>query len=103
MVADPVPKFQELYRELGLDFTPAVAERLNESLHSGKGETSRTIYQPRDAASVSQTWKNRLTEEEIEHIITSTEELRLHFHPEEADPSKAMDCLAMWGWTSAAA
>lgn len=103
MVADPETRFRALYQSLGLEFTPEVAARLNDSLHSGKGETNRTIYQSRDAASVSQTWKNRLTEEEIDHIITKTEKLRLHFHPEESDPSQARECLAMWGWSSAAA
>lgn len=101
MVADPVPRFEALYKKLGLSFTPSVSERLSDSLHSGKGETSRTVYQSRDAASVSQTWKNRLTEEEIGHIISKTEKLRLHFYPEETDPAKASECLAMWGWSSA--
>lgn len=82
MVADPMLRFEELYKELGLDFTPAVAAQLHGSLSAKSGETADTGYKARDASTVTQTWKSRLTPEEVTHVLTETSALREHFYPE---------------------
>lgn len=100
MVGDPLPRFEQLYQKLGLRFDQRVVDKLEESLHSRKGETQQTIYQPRDASTVTQTWKRRLAPDEIRHILDTTAELRAHFYPEEADHSQIATCERFWGWSS---
>lgn len=103
VVADPVSRFEILYQKLGLEFNDAVAAKLCQSLHGGRGETNRTEYQPRDASSVNHTWKKRLTQGEIAQILAKTHDLRLHFYPEEADRSQIHRCQQIWGWSAMSA
>lgn len=100
MVGDPLPRFNQIYQKLGLRFDERVVAKLEESLDSRKGETNLTIYQPRDASTVSQTWKRRLAPEEISHILETTRELRAHFYPEESDHSQISTCERFWGWSA---
>ncbi len=83
VVADPVSRFNELYQELGLNFTDEVAKELQTSVSAKSGETAKSGYSARNASTITQTWKKRLTDEEAAHILKETEELRLHFYPEE--------------------
>ncbi len=103
VVADPVPQFEILYQKLGLEFNDEVALKLSQSLHGGRGETSQTIYQPRDASSVGHTWKKRLATEEIAHVLARTQVLRKHFYPEESDLSQVRRCETIWGWSAMSA
>jgi hypothetical protein len=82
MVADPVGLFEALYQELALEFTPEVAEKLRQSLSSHTGETVDINYKARDGSTVTQTWKSRLTGEEIDHVLFHTRDLRKHFYPD---------------------
>ncbi len=82
MVVDPVETFESLYQKLGLGFTPHIRGQLNASLSAKSGETSDAGFKARNAKSVTQTWKSRLNDDEINHILGETAELRAHFYPE---------------------
>lgn len=82
MVADPMARFEELYQKLGLNFTPEIAGQLRGSLSAKNGETGDAGYKARDATTVTQTWKSRLTADEVEHVLNETEAIRGHFYPD---------------------
>jgi hypothetical protein len=85
MVTDPMARFEELYRELGLDFSTSIAGQVRGSLSAKSGETGDAGYKARDATTVTQTWKSRLTDEEVTHVLSETAELRAHFYPEKSE------------------
>lgn len=82
---DPVERYRELYKSLDLDFTPRVEKTiLNASSSDNPAEPSRkNIYDVKlDSRSNIETWKKRLTEDEIKRIRTITEEVSRLFYPD---------------------
>jgi len=78
LARDPVAKFQDLYKTLGLDFTRRVEKTISASSSSDNPvEPSRkNIYAVKlDSRSNIDNWKKRLTREEIDYIRKKTEEV----------------------------
>ena len=81
---DPLPAFGELFESLGLDYTKAVQRVVAE--HSG----SNNPVEPHAGSEIRrhsraniQSWKQRLSAEEIRRIERGTAEVAAHFYGEE--------------------
>lgn len=75
---NPLEEYSKLFRFLGLAFTPKVREKIIRSSDgSAIGRLSRNSVQNLD------TWKTRLTPEEIRRIRQGTAPLYTHFYEEE--------------------
>lgn len=80
---NPVEKFTELYAALQLPFTEQIKSYIERTTSSGNpSEGKGTLFQARDARASLETWKKRLTEEEITAVSTITRPLGRHFYPE---------------------
>jgi hypothetical protein len=82
---EPVNGFHKLYDSLGLDFTKRVEKSiLTSSSSENPAEPSRkNIYSVKlDSRSNLDTWKKRLTADEIQRIRARTEEVSQLFYPE---------------------
>jgi len=82
---DPIPGYQELYKSLGLDFTPRVEKRiLNSSSSENPAELSRKkIHSVKlDSRANIENWRKRLTGGEIERVRAITGETAGLFYPE---------------------
>ncbi len=82
---DPVAGFQQLYRELGLSFTPHVERKvLDSSSAENPGELSRrNVHSVKlDSRANLHNWKRRLTADEIVRVRQLTEEVARDYYPE---------------------
>ena len=73
----PVDAFQQIYTYLGLPFTSSVQQTIQQ--HTSQENPSEvapdvTHELQRDSARVTQTWKTRLTQNEIDRIYTAVQE-----------------------------
>lgn len=81
----PVDGFRDLFRRLGLDFTPQAEETiLNASSSENPGELSRRAVHAvqLDSRANLHNWKRRLTPEEIRRIRDLTAETAAIFYPD---------------------
>ena len=80
---DPVNRYNELYRSLGLEFTPRV-EKIVTNASSSDNPTersSRKIYSVKlDSRANMANWKKRLSEDEIRRIRAATEEVASFYY-----------------------
>lgn len=84
---DPVNRYRELYKSLGLEFTPRVEkEILNSSSSDNPAErSSKKIYSVKlDSRANMDNWKKRLSEDEIHRIRRITEEVSSFFYSDVA-------------------
>jgi hypothetical protein len=80
---DPIPGYRALYSALGLEFTPRVEKTI---LNSSSSENPRELSRKKvhgtklDSRANVDSWKKRLTVEEIEHVREMTEDVsRLYY------------------------
>jgi Sulfotransferase family len=82
---DPVASYQQLYGELGLDFTPRVKRKIMDSSSSeNPAELSRKkVHSVKlDSRANLDNWKHRLSSAEIDLIRRATEEVAHLYYPE---------------------
>lgn len=82
---DPISGYRDLYKSLGLEFTPRVEKTIrNSSSSENPAEPSRkNIHSVKvDSRANIDVWKKRLTEDEIQRIRTMTEEVAYLFYPD---------------------
>jgi hypothetical protein len=80
----PIPGYRELYKSLGLDFTPRVEQNiLNSSSSENPAELSRKkVHSVKlDSRANIENWKKRLTEDELKRIRDFTEESARLYYP----------------------
>ena len=80
---NPMEGFASMLRHIGLDMNTPVKTYI-ESYTSSRNpaETNSTAYQPRDAKKTVDSWKTRLTSDEISAIADFTAELREELYPD---------------------
>ncbi len=86
LALDPVPSFRDLYDRLGLAWTPAVADdvrRLNAADNPTEVPSHRSGGVVRDSRSAVWTWRDRLTDDEIERVRTATRDVAAHWYGSE--------------------
>jgi hypothetical protein len=74
---DPVNNYKSIYSKLGLHFSSGIEKKILQSTSSDK--ESRLM---RNAKSNIHTWKNRLTEDEINRIKLGTAKISGHYYSE---------------------
>ena len=77
LAADPIPRFEELYRKLGLPFTEKVRRTIWASTNESNPATrdDRTPHVTRlDSKATARSWAKKLTPAQIERIRTITAE-----------------------------
>jgi hypothetical protein len=82
---DPIHGYRELYKTLGLDFTPRVEKTiLSSSSSDNPAEPSRkNIHSVKvDSLANIDVWRKRLTDDEIKRIRVMTEEVAHLFYPD---------------------
>jgi hypothetical protein len=75
LAADPLPGFEELYSHLGLRWDPTVRERIagfSDSSNPKDVSARNRRAVKRDSQAASETWRQRLTPDEIERVTTQT-------------------------------
>lgn len=77
----PREGFARIFDHIGLEMTPSI-ENYIDSYTSGANpvEAKSDQYQPRDARSGLETWRSRLTEEEIERVVAATTDIKAQFY-----------------------
>jgi hypothetical protein len=83
LAAGPVPGFERLYRALGLTWSEEVAREIA-AYSSGDNRKDVPTWRhgsvKRDSRAAGETWRTRLTPEEIERIRSGTDEIALRFY-----------------------
>jgi hypothetical protein len=82
---DPGSGFEKLYRTLGLSWSDAVAEEVAAYSSADNRKdvpTWRHGSVKRDSRAAGETWKSRLTSEEVERIRIGTERIATRFYAE---------------------
>ncbi len=79
---DPVPAFQGLFEQLGLDFTADISSTIAGFSESDQGEIRR------NSKDNLHSWKTRLSSAEIERIHIGTKEIYAAFYPEGIIPQE---------------
>jgi hypothetical protein len=83
LAENPTENFKEIFQKLGFPYTDQIVRKINKvSVNSNIVETKTLSFQTRNSASCINTWKNRLTEDEINKIIALTNDTAKHFYPE---------------------
>jgi len=80
-VQDPLPVFEKVCAQLDLKFSEKRKEEIKKSVSANEGETSDPSYKQREQNDVLNTWKERLSEAEVEKITRETQSLADHFYP----------------------
>lgn len=75
----PLMKFEEIYRFLNLDYTDAIKKKIT----SYTTETESPGKLKRNSKSNVWSWKNRLTEVEIQRVREGTQSISSHFYSSE--------------------
>lgn len=75
---DPVRYFGDIYHHLGLDFTDSIKNKIEE--FSSNSDNAHKLK--RDSRANIYSWKNRLTEEEIERVKQKTGKISSEFYSE---------------------
>ncbi len=85
VVKSPAEVFQGVFSKLNLDFSKTVRTNIELSLSSAEGEPKGASFKSRNQNAVLESWKKRLSEEEIELVNRKTRAMRLYFYPEEGE------------------
>jgi Sulfotransferase family len=81
---DPVPRFRELFSRLGLRFTDEVRSEIASTADpSNPAEPADPYDIKRNSRSSIATWRDRLTEAEIERVYRGTRDIWPEFYTEE--------------------
>lgn len=81
---DPVSAFTDVYQRLDIPMTDGIRETIREhNAPSNPVETSNAIQTRRDSRSVIYSWKDRLTDKEIERVRSGTAEVARTFYSDE--------------------
>ena len=82
---DPVNRYRELYQSLGLEFTSRVEKIIRASSSSENPVEGKRIHAYKlDSRANMDTWKKRLTEDEIRRIRNRTQEVASIYYPDAA-------------------
>ena len=82
---DPVNRYRELYRSLGLEFSPRVEKVIRESSSSENPAEGKKVHSFKlDSRTNVGNWKKRLTEEEIRRVREKTQEVASIYYPDAA-------------------
>ena len=77
----PEQGFGKIFDYLDLDMNDRVQNYIRKyTSHYNPTDSLQTAYQPRNSKSLLNTWKERLTNDEIDRIQTSTSEIASHFY-----------------------
>jgi hypothetical protein len=80
---DPVGGYRDLYKALGLEFTPRVEKVIRESSSSENPAEGKKVHSFKlDSRASMSNWKKRLTEDEIRRIREATQEVASIYYPE---------------------
>jgi sulfotransferase family protein len=80
---DPVGGYRDLYRSLGLEFTPRVEKVVRESSSSENPVEGKKVHAFKlDSRANMSTWKKRLTPDEIRRIREATQEVASLYYPD---------------------
>lgn len=82
---DPVPRFRQLYEDLGLEFTPAVERRVvNSSSSKNPSElTPGKVHSVMlDSRASLETWRLRLSSSELDQVRKLTADVAAIYYPE---------------------
>lgn len=83
VAADPKNGFTTMLDYLGLDMSAEVAQYIEDfTSNKNKSETHSTSYQPRDSKKMLETWRDRLTHDEIAQVTEATRDLAQELYPE---------------------
>ena len=83
---DPIPAYRDLYNALGLEFTRRVEKLI---LNSSSSENPKELSKKKvhgyklDSLANIDTWKKRMTTEEIDHVREITKEISALYYSEE--------------------
>jgi Sulfotransferase family len=79
--ARPLPAFDRLYRDLGLEFSPAARRAISEHSNASNPEEARDArVLKRDSTAAVHTWRTRLSSEEIDRVHRGTQEISRAFY-----------------------
>ncbi len=82
VAGDPLRGFTTMLEGLGLSMTPQVKTYIENYTSAKSNQGPSTSYKPRDSRKAIDSWKERLTEDEIKQITDLTGELAQVFYPE---------------------
>ena len=80
---DPLGGYRDLYRSLGLEFSPRVEKVIRESSSSENPVEGKKVHSFKlDSRANMDAWKKRLTQDEIHRIREATQEVASLFYPD---------------------
>jgi hypothetical protein len=82
-VTNPLREFRYLYDHLGIAYSNDIESAIISSGEINEGDTQDDSYKARNRETVLDTWKRRLTTQEVERIYKGTHALRKYFYPDE--------------------
>jgi len=83
LAKNPIEYYRKMFDYLKLNFDNDMVNYIREhTSEKNPGEVSSNEYQPRDAKQILNTWKDRLTHEEIERVQHATREIYCKLYPE---------------------
>jgi hypothetical protein len=83
LAKNPIEGFREVFQKLDIPYTNKIISKIDKSSVSSNIVDTKTLsFQPRNSASSINTWKKRLTEDEIQKIMSLTNDTAKHFYPE---------------------
>lgn len=81
LASNPIEGFQEIFRYLDLRLSIRIQESIKEFTSTeNPSETDTTTFGPRNAQGSLETWKKRLTSEEIDRVIQKTQAIAQKFY-----------------------
>ena len=84
LAADPVARFDELYRACGLRWGEDVVRSIQRFAATGGRDRELPMWRhgsvKRDSRAATETWRNRLTEDEVERVRKGTQEVAALFY-----------------------
>lgn len=84
LAADPLPGYMDLYSALDLEWNEAVRDRIasySDTANPKDVSPRRRRAIKRDSTAATETWKSRLTPEEIGRVENETAEIAARFYP----------------------
>jgi hypothetical protein len=80
---NPIKGFQEIFQHLNLRLSRRIQESIKEYTSTDNpSETDTTKFGPRNARASLETWKKRLTPEEVDRVIQKTQAIAQKFYCE---------------------
>jgi hypothetical protein len=81
---EPVAGFERVYAQLGLDFTPAIAQRIGEHSAPARPVRHPSAHAVRmDSASTVESWRDRLSPDELERLHAAVAEISGRFYADD--------------------